>query len=153
VEEDKVEKFFQEMHDLARAKGWWNHPKDHERAGQPMSLAERLALIPTKLMLAVGELAEGMEEYRKKDFDATAIYYRDTEGVRGEPDRCYSEQVYDNDVPLLKPEGMLVELADTIIRCVDLAGATSNVARLVRALREKHQYNATRSHRHGGKRA
>ena len=41
------------------------------------------------------------------------------------------------------------ELADIVIRCLDMAGALS--VNLDRAVAEKMRYNATRSYRHGGK--
>jgi hypothetical protein len=48
-----------------------------------------------------------------------------------------------------KPEGMVVELADVVIRILDFCGFKK--LDLDRSLREKHTYNATRPHRHGGK--
>ena len=41
------------------------------------------------------------------------------------------------------------ELADVIIRCMDLAGAKGY--RLAEAIVAKHRFNVTRPHRHGGK--
>jgi NTP pyrophosphatase (non-canonical NTP hydrolase) len=48
-----------------------------------------------------------------------------------------------------KPEGMVVELADAVIRILDLCEALH--LDLEHALERKHEYNATRPHRHGGK--
>lgn len=48
-----------------------------------------------------------------------------------------------------KPEGMAVELADAVIRIMDLCGALD--LDLQGAIETKHEFNATRSHRHGGK--
>lgn len=49
-----------------------------------------------------------------------------------------------------KPEGVPAELADVIIRIADTCGARG--INLVGALRAKLDFNATRPHRHGGKR-
>lgn len=50
-----------------------------------------------------------------------------------------------------KPEGFPSELADIVIRCADLAGYLG--IELESEIEMKMSYNATRSHRHGGKRA
>jgi len=48
-----------------------------------------------------------------------------------------------------KPEGLPSELADIVIRTLDLADMLG--IDLTRALEEKHSYNLGRAHRHGGK--
>lgn len=48
-----------------------------------------------------------------------------------------------------KPEGMAVELADAVIRILDLCEALD--LDLHGAIENKHSFNRTRSHRHGGK--
>lgn len=48
-----------------------------------------------------------------------------------------------------KPEGFGTELADVVIRCLDLAAGLDIDLQSEIAL--KHSYNLTRSHRHGGK--
>lgn len=48
-----------------------------------------------------------------------------------------------------KPEGLPSELADVIIRVLDLAGSLE--IDMQTAIELKHAYNATRKHRHGGK--
>ena len=112
-----------EVHGLARSKGWWT-PYD-EGALRTLSADQVLS----KLMLVTTELAEAAEEVRLPNFDPHAI----KEGVAS------------------KPEGFTVELADAVIRLLDLAGAMG--LDLEAAIREKHAYNATRPTRHGGKRA
>lgn len=51
--------------------------------------------------------------------------------------------------PTGKPEGIGIELADTIIRIMDLCEAIG--IDLEECMSIKHEYNKTRSHRHGGK--
>ena len=48
-----------------------------------------------------------------------------------------------------KPEGMPIELADVIIRILDMGYAEG--IDIGQAIHTKMQYNKTRSHRHGGK--
>ena len=48
-----------------------------------------------------------------------------------------------------KPEGLPSELADVVIRVADLCGALG--IDLDEAIRTKMAYNATRTHRHGGR--
>jgi NTP pyrophosphatase (non-canonical NTP hydrolase) len=51
--------------------------------------------------------------------------------------------------PSLKPSGLPAELADIIIRTLDLCGAL--VIDIEQAVELKHAYTCTRSHRHGNK--
>src|SRR6266487_2360777 len=83
-----------EIHDLAIEKGWW------ESFGNPM---DRL---PTSLMLMVSELAECLEEYREGRGAGEIHYKNRTDGIKG-----------------LKPCGIGVELADTVIRIRDTCEA------------------------------
>ena len=48
-----------------------------------------------------------------------------------------------------KPIGFPSELADVVIRCLDLAGGLG--IDLFHVVKDKHAYNKTRPHRHGGK--
>lgn len=79
--------------------------------------------IPEKLMLIVSEVAEALEEYRA---GTDSVYYVTN-----------------------KPEGFGVELADTVIRIMDLCEFLD--IDLAAFIVEKHEYNMTREWRHGGK--
>lgn len=48
-----------------------------------------------------------------------------------------------------KPEGLIVELADVVIRCCDLAGALGYSDEFEGVIKRKMAYNATRPTRHG----
>lgn len=87
---------------------------------------KQLRPIPELLMLVTTEVAEAMEAYR----DAIALYELD----KGK-----------------KPVGFAHELADVMIRVADMAEAYG--IDLEKAIKQKMAYNATRPHRHGGKRA
>lgn len=50
-----------------------------------------------------------------------------------------------------KPEGYIVELADAIIRIMDVCGHMG--IDILDVVKMKHEYNKTRPYRHGGKRA
>lgn len=80
-------------------------------------------VIPTKLMLMVSELAEALEEYREGNLETYLL-----DG---------------------KPEGFGVELADCVIRALDLSEFLGlDMEALVI---QKHEYNKSRPYRHGGK--
>ena len=93
------------------------------KTGEPV---EAKARIPEAIALIHSELSEALEEYRydRLDVFVTAVG---------------------------KPEGLPVELADTVIRIFDLCGALG--IDLEEAMRMKHEYNKTRPYRHGGKKA
>lgn len=82
-----------------------------------------------KLMLMATEVHEAFEEWRNN--------------------RALTEVYYDEDKPT-KPEGVPVELADVVIRVLDFCEWAGIDLQAVMA--EKHAYNLTREHRHGGKR-
>lgn len=81
--------------------------------------------IPEKLALIHSEISEALEEYR----NGHPVDARRTENG--------------------KPEGFSIELADALIRIFDLCGYYG--IDLEGAVRIKHEYNATRPMRHGGK--
>lgn len=82
--------------------------------------------IPEKLMLIVSEVSEALEAWREQGLR----YGIDKNG---------------------KPYGFESELADTMIRIMDLAEYYK--IPLARRILEKDNYNQTREYKHGGKRA
>lgn len=117
-----INEMLEQAHSNSRAKGWWE-----EQMGAEELRADRvIATIPEKLALIHSEVSEALEAYRG--------------GFLG----CIV------DADSLKPEGFASELADVLIRCGDLAGALG--IDLEAAVKQKMAYNATRPHRHGGKR-
>lgn len=115
-----------ELQEIAHAnaveKGWWDgYPRD-ERGALVLTPDQLLA----KLALVHSEVSEAAECVRDRDIE----FRRRDDG---------------------KPEGLPVELADTVIRLLDLCGALG--IDLEAALLAKHSYNLTRPRRHGGKAA
>lgn len=62
----------------------------------------------------------------------------------------FTEVYYNEDKPT-KPEGIPIELADIIIRVLDMCMYYG--IDIEKAIETKFQYNVTRPHRHGGKRS
>lgn len=127
-------------------------PKEHPTMGiiadgeLRRAIAEKLALVHEEVSEALGEIRSGR--------DPLEVYFKDTKGRIGEVDANYTEQEYDADgVPMLKPEGFLVELADAIIRSADLSFLVGDQTgeQLAYAQRIKAEYNATRPFKHGRK--
>ncbi len=95
---------------------------DEERKREEGITAESILV---KIAHCHGELSEGLEQVRMgEDFYG----YREDDG---------------------KPEGLVVELADTVIRIADLCEALG--LDLEEAILKKHEFNKTRPYKHGKK--
>lgn len=109
------------IHALAIEKGWWEAHTVRTDGSFEITTDQ----VISKIALIHAELSEAVEEARKSPH--------------------YSEIYYESE----KPEGFAVELADVLIRTLDLFGALGiDAAEVVRI---KHGFNRTRPHRHGGK--
>lgn len=109
------------VHDLAREKGWWDGYDRDDLGWLKLTTDQLLA----KVSLIHAELSEAVEEARKSNDHGMYL------GEGG------------------KPEGFVVELADAVIRTLDLCGALG--LDLEAAIVAKHEFNKTRPRRHGGK--
>lgn len=87
--------------------------------------------IPVKLVMIHSEVSEALEEYRNT------------------PPECEVSPIYYNEGSE-KPEGFGVELADVVIRVLDLAEMLG--MDLTDLILTKMEYNESRPYRHGGKR-
>ena len=108
-----------EIHENAKNKGFW----DKERE------------IGTRLMLCVSELAEAMEADRKGRVANLDKFYKGI--AHGDIFETYIKDTFED------------ELADTIIRILDLCGAKG--IDIEKHIELKMKYNATRERMHGKK--
>lgn len=118
------------IYDTAYQKGWY----EEER-----TFGDRIALITS-------ELSEALEEFRN-GHHFTEVYF-----VHAEDCPMHPRELIDPTCPLdcvVKPEGVMVELADAFIRILDWVEAEGGDLGSVVNL--KMLYNETRPHRHGGK--
>lgn len=117
-----MNKLRDEIHRNAVEHGWWEEKR---------SFGEIIALCHS-------ELSEALEEYRNGHMP-TEVYHSISKKT------VTLGKMADD----MKPEGIAIELADTIIRILDYCGK-ENID-IEKAIKIKHEYNKTRPHRHGGK--
>lgn len=133
----------EKVHKLALEKGWWT-PLEED----PKNMT--LDILVSKLMLMVSELAEACEEVRNNKF---ALYFESAIPNIKFTNFYSPDDNIEHAVRLAseghKPEGIAVELADCVIRIMDLCEFMS--WNLEHAIWVKHEYNKSRAIRHGGK--
>ena len=125
-----LNKLAKEVHQNAVEHGWWEKERE----------------FGSLIALMHSELSEALEEYRNMetgtDLDRRIkrklIYYSGGGYICDQPSHCSK-----------KPEGIAIELADVIIRILDYCGKEE--IDIDEAIHIKHEYNKTRSYRHGGK--
>ena len=113
------------------------------------------------IALLHSEVSEAFESYRNHEPE---LWYEHTYFVTENGERTahkssalmpLSEQPTltnrDGETVLGKPQGIASELADVLIRLVDMAD--EHEIPLIQAVLDKHAYNQTRPYRHGGKKA
>ena len=116
-----LNKLRDEIHENAVDHGWW----EEERS------------FPEIVALCHRELSEALEEYRS---NKPMMYFVEVNGFEVTDMSEWNGE---------KPEGIAIELADCIIRILDYCGKEG--IDIEEAIRIKHEYNRTRSFRHGGK--
>lgn len=90
--------------------------------------------IDRRLLLVVGELVEAQNELRN-GHTPQEIYFHEENTIEY--------------MPLPKPEGFPIELADAVLRIFNIASRYG--IDLEHAITLKHHYNQTRPYKHGGK--
>lgn len=126
-----------EIHENAKNKGFWDSPRE----------------TGTLLMLCVSELAEAMEADRKGRENMLKVFDRDMGFARldyedFDPDNSNYAWIINRFETTIK-DTFEDELADTIIRILDLCGAKG--IDIEKHIELKMKYNATREMMHGKK--
>lgn len=100
-----------------------------------------------KSIAAICKKSKRVVLYSKRNIEGDIVqqYISDGKTVIPEIRTDYHDGNYNGE----KPEGVAVELADCLLRILDYCGYAG--IDIEEALRLKHEYNKTRSYRHGGK--
>lgn len=128
---ESLEKFTKLCHDNSKAKGFWDGPENDN--------------IPTKIALIHSELSELLEAYRKGNPTCDKEMAMVIDGKAETIPLCIIEGGYVRTMTAMEEE-----VADVFIRLCDLCGRLG--IDIGRVAMEKHRYNTTRKHMHGGKR-
>lgn len=127
-----IESLQRKIHRIAVEHGWWKIERIPDSLGDEEYIEKELPIdtneIGMKLALIHSEISEALELVRDSSWDIKTIAL-----VEG------------------KPEGVFVELADAIIRILDLAEHYE--VDLEEIIELKMTYNESRPYRHGNKRA
>ena len=128
-----INELSQEIHQNAVEHGWWETPPS----------------FPEIIALCHSELSEALEEYRsgKKNLYYECPFHDTRSNCPDRYDGCQHGK--NKGCNQRKPEGIGIELADCVIRIIDYcAHAGIDLEEMIRI---KHEYNKTRSYKHGGK--
>lgn len=137
------------VHQVALDKGWWE-PQE-QIVALPLQGGPVTALVQRTfgdlVSLVHSEASEALEEHRAGHVP-TEVYFTHPTGEVCHDQECVALErgLLDAEV---KPEGVPIELADVIIRVLDICGFYG--IDIEEALRLKTAHNATRPYRHGGK--
>lgn len=125
-----------DSYENAKEKGW------HD-PGMEKSVGDDIALMHS-------ELSEALEDFRAGRKPAEVYYEYKSGGIVVSVSALEAAEMRERgDTTALKPCGIPIELADVLIRIFDFAG--KHGIDLESAVEKKMAYNATRPHRHGGK--
>lgn len=130
-------------HAMSRSKGWYENPAECPSRDNVIATLARLALVGSEVSEAVECVRDGEIDLYVCDPVVGCLHGVTLVGG-SKPVECPCGGAG-------KPEGAASELADVVIRVLDLAGALG--IDLQDAIERKHAYNATRAHRHGGRAA
>ncbi|GAA3669707.1 hypothetical protein FB459_2037 [Yimella lutea] len=130
-----LNEYAEKIHANAADKGFWDSDRN----------------MGEMLMLAVSELAEALEEHRA---GRPAVWYASTEAgddrsvdevtVMADGRALYGDEQWHE---TMKPEGVAVEIADCLIRCLDMLNSLD--VDIDSVVRQKMAYNASREQLHG----
>lgn len=139
-------------HRLAKKSGFWDDAPatlDSESSEQPF-VAQR-NYVALKLGLIISEISEALEELRKYPASDIRVVAGETYyPTSPHPELMGQNRLGDEDFGKYKPEGIAVELADAVIRALDLLGYLGWTPGDVEALfAEKLVYNQSRGYKHG----
>ncbi|OHE41493.1 MAG: hypothetical protein A2Y16_05485 [Tenericutes bacterium GWF2_57_13] len=143
-----ISELIKQVHQNAKDHGWWDEPR---------SMAELLCLIHSEVSEALEEDRNHKEpnktyysgKYTSKLGDGTPSF--EIIAFGSVPGKAIMPPDIDTNptIDITKPEGIPSELADIVIRVMDICGYHG--IDLEAAIAEKMEYNRTRPMRHGGK--
>ncbi len=138
--------FIKEIHANAKEKGFWDKEK---------TFGDIVSLIHSELSEAL-EFERNKNNLKKDGVDYLKHYsakiHFDLYGNYGDFESSYTTLISNSKTDICKkPDGLIFEMADAVIRVFDYIGSLGLEDSFIEAIMEKHEYNKTRSFMHGGK--
>lgn len=144
-----LENLIKDIHQTSKDHGFWDKPRDFGKV---------VSLIHSELSEAL-EFERNENNLREMRIDhlihySGKVYSQDIVDEYGDSNTAVEKTVIMSNMKsdiCKKPDGVLPELADAVIRILDYVAYLDMSEEFINVILEKHEFNKQRPHMHGGK--